>query len=186
MAAIVFTLALVPVVASASNFGSTSTAGSPQSGVSLSRVHYQGGTHYVYFNAVENPQYVATVQRMGLAYSSATDLNMAVTSDHAGADVIVYDHAYGLNGAVAWVVCPGGATTWGNHPDRACHGQQLRYNLSYPAYYDTSLKREYLACHELGHTVGLRHSNHQSCMNLSITWPSLSSHDITQHINPKY
>lgn len=76
-------------------------------------------------------------------------------------DVRVYDDDYGDNNVYGWVECPTTATTGGgtNYPNRWCYGQRLRFNLeeTYAGYWDTSFGGGFVACHELGHTVGLRH-----------------------------
>jgi hypothetical protein len=75
-------------------------------------------------------------------------------------DVIVRAGNYGRNGAAGWVVCPPDAPQGTNrHGHRWCRHQRLRFNLNplYSAYLNDPASRKYLACHELGHTVGLRH-----------------------------
>lgn len=104
---------------------------------------------------------------------ASDDLNSAVNfSSHrdendAKPDVWIGDYDYGLNGARAWAACqPFGASGAAEDEggDRAnntgwCFGQQVRFNEAYigsnPAFYF----RQHLACHELGHTVGMNHRN---------------------------
>lgn len=74
-------------------------------------------------------------------------------------DVRVRDYGAGDNGAFAWVNCPEGADEGGANPNRWCYGQILTWNL-FPGYdyaNDTAQERRSRACHELGHTFGLRH-----------------------------
>ena len=63
------------------------------------------------------------------------------------------------NGFYGWVNCPNSAQTGGSHPDRWCYGQKLTINLTYDGGFSTWYGKRALACHELGHTVGLRHPN---------------------------
>lgn len=91
-----------------------------------------------------------------------TDLTAYVTSTDNYPDVRVWDWDYGDIGVIAWVDCPAdntgvGYRTPGQSTTRWCRGQILRFNGSYSADYDTTGEARALACHELGHTVGLRH-----------------------------
>lgn len=75
-------------------------------------------------------------------------------------DVIVFSQDYGDNGAAGWVFCPQGAPQGVNrNGDRWCRQQELHLNLDarYAAFFADDASRDHIACHELGHTVGLRH-----------------------------
>jgi hypothetical protein len=75
-------------------------------------------------------------------------------------DVIAYSSDYGENGAAGWVYCPRDAPQGANPDgDRWCRAQELHFNLNprYAIYLGDDGSRAYVACHELGHTVGLRH-----------------------------
>jgi len=75
-------------------------------------------------------------------------------------DVIAYSSDYGENGAAGWVYCPHDAPQGANPVgDRWCRAQELHFNLNprYAIYLGDDGSRAYVACHELGHTVGLRH-----------------------------
>jgi len=75
-------------------------------------------------------------------------------------DVIVRAGNFGQNGAAGWVWCPPSSPQGVNgHGDRWCRHQRLIFNLNstYRAFFADRGSRDYMACHELGHTIGLRH-----------------------------
>lgn len=70
-----------------------------------------------------------------------------------------------LMGITAWTECADGTTTVGTDPNAYCVPQWLRYDLTDTADYDTVGERASIACQEMGHTLGLRHSSSAStCM----------------------
>ena len=100
-----------------------------------------------------------------------TDLNAYHSDADPLPDVIVHDFNYPLFPSLAgWVNCPPDNTgTGGTDPNRWCRGQTLVLN-SYLYWFDNSVfdtdaQRRNIACHEMGHTVGLRHrAELTSCM----------------------
>jgi hypothetical protein len=97
----------------------------------------------------------------------------------ASFDTCVYDDDYGDNGLYGWNACAG--TTSGAHPNRRCSLTYVKINL----HYNSIPKR--VACHELGHSVGLRHSTELGSCMVEGEWPfdRLSAHD-QAHINATY
>ncbi len=77
--------------------------------------------------------------------------------------------------ALAWTQCDTAATYGGSDAShtRWCTPQRFYYNLTYEStYFATDNAKRYLACHEMGHTVGLRHplsSEPQATCMLSAT-----------------
>jgi len=66
----------------------------------------------------------------------------------------------GANNALSWTTCASGATYGGSDAahDRWCRPQRIFYNTYYAAgYFPSPNNKRYIACHELGHTIGLRH-----------------------------
>ncbi len=165
-------------LAEAHNFGSVAPVGTPLSSVSLGNDWY----HTIKLDTMEATQTAAMTYAMDNVYTPLTDLHMAYDPNY---DVRGFDYTYGLNGAVGWVICPPPPVSQGgSHPNHWCYGQELRFNLSYGSYYDTQTERRWVACHELGHTVGLRHHD-GSCLNISGPVLTLDADDIA-HLNATY
>lgn len=94
-------------------------------------------------------------------------------------DTCVYDSDYGDNGLLGWNACAG--TIRDAHPAQRCSLTWIKINLHY-AGADTMR----VACHELGHAVGLRHSLELgSCMEEGWGFDTLTAHD-QSHINETY
>ena len=75
-------------------------------------------------------------------------------------DVIAFSGDYGDNGAAGWVYCPSDAPQGINRFDhRWCRHQELHlnYNPRFGLFFDDEASRGHIACHELGHSLGLRH-----------------------------
>ncbi len=181
--AVLMSIALVLAFArpvAASNFGSTSCGGSPNNCISVSFDEF----HRVAFSSVTT-MYSPTITSMWNDYDP-TDLVVTETTNSSIADVTVYDGNYGLNGAAGWVECfAGEPDQGGSHPNHWCQGQSLRYNYSYSSFFNDATSLAYIACHELGHTIGLRHTGDStSCMTADTPNGAgvLNTHD-RSHIN---
>lgn len=174
---------LVSSNASASNFGSAGSVGTtgttngvfllPNSTMTVKRVNLTS----------QNSGSVYT--RVSLVYNN-TDL-IATTGPNSEScspteRVCVFDANYGNNGLYGWNACRSGAS--GSHPNMRCSHQWVRLNTAY-----TPPSAQRLACHELGHTVGIRHtSSTDTCMTTDLnasTSLQLNAHD-RAHINANY
>jgi hypothetical protein len=111
-------------------------------------------------------------------------------------DVVAYSEDYGDNGAAAWVYCPADAPQGINaQGDRWCREQQLHFNLNprYAIFFADEASRDHVACHEVGHTVGLLHWGNPpesaeptaaTCMNANTPNGPTGLHEIDRdHIN---
>jgi len=90
-----------------------------------------------------------------------TDLVTSVAPELTRAtDVVAFSQDYGDIGAAAWVYCPSDSPQGTNaEGDRWCRMQELHFNLNprLAVYFEDDGSRDHVACHELGHTIGLRH-----------------------------
>lgn len=164
--------------ASATNFGSTGTPGAEgtNNGVWL--------TNDAFYN----------IGRMSMDAANSTAVGNSITGDYNPTDLdaaaltgncndpaynaCVFDSAYGNNNLAGWNACAG--TTSGSHPNQTCSLAYIRFNQTY------TWSPDALACHEIGHSVGLRHSTQAgSCMVNPLSGSNLTSHD-RAHINAAY
>jgi hypothetical protein len=117
--------------------------------------------HRVHFDVSATDALRAAVRRAMADYTATTKLVLVEDAELTPAtDVIVLSGNYGPNGAAAWVNCPPEAPRGVNvEGDRWCRHQELYFNLnpSYAAFFADDDSRTHVACHELGHTLGLRH-----------------------------
>jgi hypothetical protein len=156
--------------------------------------------HHVHFHrSVPRALRIAVKRAMQDAYEP-TALTMIVDKERGRqTDVIVYAGDYGQNGAAGWVHCPRSSPQGINeHGDRWCRSQRLYFNQNprYAAYLADGASRRHLACHELGHTVGLRHwgnppqsdgPTRPTCMNVNTPNGPTSLHRWDrQNINAYY
>lgn len=128
-------------------------------------------------------------------YESATDV-VTTKADNATTDVTVTDYSYPTyQGVLGWVDCYPSSPTSGTDPNRRCDRQVLRFNAATSASnWDTAAKRRSLSCHEIGHTLGLRHPTAaqgaaDSCMKAPFStgdFEQLTSFHDDDHINAVY
>lgn len=156
--------------------------------------------HYVYFDASLTDELAAAFRETMAEDYQPTALQMYEQAELAAyTDVIVYSQDYGDNGAAGWVYCPPDAphgTNFRGH--RWCQHQELHLNLNarYSAYLGDDGSRAYVACHELGHTLGLRHWGNPpetdgpaaaTCMNADTPDGPTDLHQFdVDHINDYY
>ncbi|HEX7197071.1 MAG TPA: hypothetical protein VF364_09605 [Candidatus Limnocylindria bacterium] len=120
-----------------------------------------GRRHLIVFDSTLTDGLASSMRDSMIEDYGRTELELieqeSVTDD---TDVIVFSEDYGENGAAGWVYCPPdapqGVNRWG---DRWCRQQELYLNLNprYAGFFADDGSRDHVACHELGHTVGLRH-----------------------------
>lgn len=94
-------------------------------------------------------------------YDGTTDLRMYQTTELSISrnDVRVYRANYGDNGYAAVNRCSiSGRAVTGAHPTRSCVPVLIQFNNEYPHYYNSDPRVWAIVCHELGHSVSLRHA----------------------------
>lgn len=173
-------LMVVALPAGATNQGST---GVPGVGGTNSGVWWTPDATWRVAKASLNTYFTPVTNSLLNDYNPTDLAVLQYTTTSCTQETCAMDSDYGNNGLFGWNACYPGATS-GSHPNQTCSNDWVRYNTngSLPA-----LSANVVACHELGHAVGLRHTAANSCMrnNPLPSNPDLTDHD-RGHINSRY
>lgn len=177
--ALVFVAGLSTPPALATNYGSHDCISIPDSPYSSCISIGNNYNHQWHYTNPRSDIYNSFETIVESEYDDRTQLVVNETY-FENADVNVFDSDYGDFNVWGWVWCPNTSWTSGSHPNKACRPQYLRFNLFYASAFNTAFERRYMACHEFGHTLGLRHTdNTSSCMKADVaTSDALRTHDI--------
>ena len=158
----------------------------------------QTNSHFILPVALEPHQHSAIVNHTPTVFRFSENQVTIYIVSSGFRDVFVQDYLGPLNGKYAWTWCwADESTQYGgsaaNHT-RYCYPQEIRFNLSYKANYSTQARTNAIACHEMGHTLGLRHNNASSgCMKdpptdtapVDYNYTDITSHE-NQHLEAGY
>jgi hypothetical protein len=117
--------------------------------------------HHVAFDASLSEGLASSLRDTMAEDYAPTKLHMILQPEVTDlTDVIAFSGDFGDNGAAGWVYCPPDAPQGLNsRGDRWCRQQEMFFNLNprYAIFFDDDASRDHVTCHELGHTLGLRH-----------------------------
>ena len=137
----------------------------------------------------QRTQLTATIADYNAMVNSS--IQITVVSDRLDAYVGASYGNFGSNGAWAYTSCEVAAQHGTNPAGQWCIAQLLRFNSQYISNYDTNNGTKGVACHELGHTLGLRHTTSTTtCMHntplVSGVWrTTIQAHDVS-HLEANY
>ena len=183
------TALLAPAFVGASNFGGPLDVGKACDGNLTSQCVAENYTHSVYNDSSVNGDYL-TAMSYAVSYLDVnTDMTVTTVTLSNTNDVRAYKANYGANGAWAWGACQdpplyvGARAADGHtHGHNWCKPQLLHWNTYYASNFDTLDKKRAIACHELSHTIGLRHSTETgSCMRNPPTTGGSIDKTLTTH-----
>jgi hypothetical protein len=176
-------LAVTPAMAS--NFGSDFD--NPCDATILSQCVSENNVITYHYYSVGSAMTWASDQMF--SYYNGTDLVILSTSGTG--ELRVFDESYPTLNKWGFTLCTPSIAVYGGNPATHtawCRPQDIVYNTHYTASWG-SIQQRYLACHEIGHTFGLRHYNDDgSCMkDGDLTGAiNVTLHEIGSHLNVRY
>lgn len=137
-------------------------------------------THTVYIGYLGSTASMRAPTSSAVAHINlARDVSVVLTVS-SSRDVNAIQASHGSTEYWAYSACDEAAAHGGTDPNEWCRPQWIVYNMTHPVNWDgTATGRNTVACHELGHTLGLRdRASGSSCMRDAVTTPpNLETHD---------
>ncbi len=136
--------------------------------------------HTFWYSASLGPKWIeaadkARLEQIGRGTAMSTS---KLTSKTSSTDVVAYVADYGDARWWGKTSCPLSARKW-TSKGRLCDRFIVRFNIEHGPF--SQWEKEMLACHEFGHTVGLRHykthPGSHTCMERSHFHVTFNSHD---------
>jgi predicted Zn-dependent protease len=139
-------------------------------------------THTVYVTTATLDADMRSAMRHAISvYSFVDEFAVVEWTTSSGVDVTAHQGNFGNVGYWAYGRCATTSQHGGSDPHEWCKPQLIYFNMTHPTNWDgTPQGRRAVACHELGHTMGLRHSisSQSSCMRDARTsWDNITTHD---------
>ena len=204
--AVAFSIPGFTATALATNFGGPKTSGADCDTSIQSECVANDSTHLICIDGIPTAHRNAVVNRIA-HYNGMSFLYAAENPSpcNNADDVIVVDVSLPLTRAYAWTKCNVGASYGGSSSPRPgtrwCKAQQFVWNQAFASFLPTDTNKQMVACHEIGHTLGLRHRATagpsdppvQSCMISSRIspspyinpWTTTDTHDRV-HLDARY
>lgn len=140
----------------------------------LSQCVANDANHFYALIDLETPRQAATQRALSVLYGPNSDINVFTSNS---SDLRVYETDSAVD-AFAWGQCAVGATYGGSNAShtRWCQPQNVYWQTraSAASKVNSTAKYNYIGCHEIGHTVGLRHrsTSPTTCMKPASKPPS--------------
>jgi hypothetical protein len=114
-----------------------------------------------------------------------------MNGENATTDMVLFDDNYaGWSCTANWISEIGGGGVIGTARCQSLSGAACqRFNLHFDAQYmgpRSDAAERALACHEIGHSVGLRHNGMGGCMLDPVQLETHLGHEIPDHLNRYY
>lgn len=164
---------LFPSPAHANNFGWGCI---DEGGSGCVQYYYNHGSSIRYFYENLDQSWQDNLSWNRVNNLNPTDLSTSYVSEHSNSDVAVRVNNYGDLGWAGQADCV-------DRSAPTCRHWHLEMNTYYGPY--TQWQKRYLACHESGHSVGLRHVGAAGCVEETWSTNLFSGHDV-DHINAYY
>ena len=182
----VLLVSVLPGVASATNWAGASG----NTGCSSTLNKADNRTHYVWYNSgLRSDGAQATNQARNDNLNPTAVNTVDDSSSNADTDAVVYSQYYTTFCGIDWSSSAGFTMCVSTNPANECERHEIRYNEAALDQLSDSNDKS-LACHELGHSVGLKHRQvdgevGNGCMDNNHWYGGYTGHD-EDHLSAHY